>query len=66
MAKTRQPEPGNSRLRLIEDSISEIEALPDSVTESREACWGHIVDRVTVFRNGGMKFAFASCVEIEI
>ena len=55
-----------SRNEQIEDFISEIGTLPDSVTEFREDCWGHIVDRVTVFRGGGMRFTFACGVEIQI
>lgn len=55
-----------SRNEQIEDFISEIGTLPDSVTEFREDCWGHIVNRVTVFRGGGMRFTFACGVEIQI
>ena len=55
-----------SRNEQIEDFISEIGTLPDSITEFREDCWGHIVNRVTVLRGGGMRFTFVCGVGIQI
>ena len=54
------------RSEQIEDFVSEIEALPDGITGFEEDCWGHLVEKITVFRGGGMKFTFACGVEIDI
>ena len=49
----------------IESFITEVEALPDCITEFRTDYWGHLVEKVTVHRKGTMTFAFACRVEIE-
>ena len=59
----RQKEMRNEQ---IEDFVSEIETLTDGIIEFQEDCWGHLVEKVTVFRGGGMKFTFACGVEIDI
>ena len=48
-----------------ESFITEIEALPDSISEFHADYWGHLVEKVTVHRKGTMTFAFACGVEIE-
>ena len=50
----------------IEDFISEIEAMPDSITDFRTDYWGHLVEKVTVHRRGAMTFTLSFGVEIEI
>ena len=61
--RLRQQETRNGQ---IDDFVSGIEAMPDGITEFQEDCWGHLVEKVTVFQGGGMKFTFACGVEIEI
>ena len=58
----RQKEKHNEQ---IEDFISEIEAMPDSITDFRTDYWGHLVEKVTVHRKGKLVFYFACGVEIE-
>ena len=48
-----------------ESFITEIEALPDSISEFHADYRGHLVEKVTVHRKGTMTFAFACGVEIE-
>ena len=48
------------------DFISEIETMPDSITEFRTDYWGHLVEKITVYRKGTMTFAFACGVEVQI
>ena len=50
----------------IEDFISEIEAMPDSITDFRTDYWGHLVEKVTVHRKGKLFFTFSCGVEIEV
>lgn len=50
----------------IESFITEAESLPDSVSEFRTDYWGHLVEKVTVHRQGTMTFSFACGVEIQI
>ena len=59
----RQKEKHNEQ---IEDFISEIEAMPDSITDFRTDYWGHLVEKVTVHRRGAMTFTLSCGVEIEI
>ena len=59
----RQKEKHNEQ---IEDFISEIEAIPDSITDFRTDYWGHLVEKVTVHRRGAMTFTLSCGVEIEI
>ena len=59
----RQKEKHNEQ---IEDFISEIEAMPDSITDFRTDYWGHLVEKVTVFRNGKMTFSLSCKLEIEV
>ena len=47
------------------DFISEIESIPDIITEFRTDYWGHLVEKVTVFRKSEMMFSFACGVEID-
>jgi hypothetical protein len=55
-----------TRNEQIEDFISEIQAMPDSISEFRTDYWGHLVERVTVHRKGAMAFSFTCGVEIKI
>lgn len=55
-----------TRNEQIEDFISEIQAMPDSISEFRTDYWGHLVEKVTVHRKGAMTFFFACEVEIQI
>ena len=48
------------------DFISEIESMPDSITEFRTEYWGHLVEKVTVHRKGKLVFTFSCGVEIEV
>ena len=50
----------------IEDFISEIETMPDSITDFRIDYWGHLVEKVTVHRKGKLLFTFSCGVEIQI
>lgn len=50
----------------IEDFISEIEAMPDSITDFRTDYWGHLVEKVTVHRKGKLVFTFSCGVEIAV
>ena len=59
----RQKETRNEQ---IEDFISEIQAMPDSISEFRTDYWGHLVEKVTVHRKGAMTFFFTCGVEIQI
>ena len=45
---------------------TEVEALPDCITEFRTDYWGHLVEKVTVHRKGAMTFTLSFGVEIEI
>ena len=55
-----------TRNEQIEDFISEIQAMPDSISEFRTDYWGHLVEKVTVHRKGAMTFSFTCGVEIQI
>ena len=59
----RQKEKKNEQ---IEDFISEIEKLPDSITEFCPDYWGHLVEKLTVYRNRKMTYTFACGVEIQV
>ena len=48
------------------DFITEIEAMPDSITEFHTDYWGHLVEKVTVHRKGKLVFTFSCGVEIEV
>ena len=39
--------------------------MPDSITEFRTDYWGHLVEKVTVFRKDKLVFTFSCGVEIE-
>ena len=53
------------KMEQIESFITEVEALPDCITEFRTDYWGHLVEKATVHREGKMTFSFACGVEIE-
>ena len=63
MENIRQKEKRNEQ---IEDFIAEVEALPEIITEFSADYWGHMVEKVTVHRDGEMVFSFACGVEIQI
>jgi hypothetical protein len=50
----------------IESFITEVEALPDCITEFRTDYWGHLVKSVTVHRKGKLVFTFSCGVEIGV
>lgn len=50
----------------IEGFITEVESLPDCISEFRTDYWGHLVESVTVHRKGAMTFTLSCGVEIEI
>ena len=54
------------KMEQIESFITEIEALPDCITEFRTDYWGHLVEKVTVHREGAMTFTLSCGVEIEV
>ena len=54
------------KMEQIESFITEVEALPDCITEFRTDYWGHLVESVTVHRKGAMTFTLSCGVEIEI
>ena len=59
----RQKEKHNEQ---IEDFISEIETMPNSITDFRTDYWGHLVEKVTVHRKGKLVLSFSCGVEIEV
>jgi hypothetical protein len=47
------------KMEQIESFIAEVEALPYCITEFRTDYWGHLVEKVTVHRNGAMTFTLS-------
>ena len=54
----------NERSRRISEFISEVEAMPETVTEFSPDCWGHLVDRVTVYGKDRVTFTFTTGLEV--
>ncbi len=54
----------NERSRRISEFISEVEAMPETVTEFSPDCWGHLVDRVTVYSKDRITFTFTTGMEV--
>ena len=54
----------NERSRRISEFISEVEAMPEIVTEFSPDCWGHLVDRVTVYSKDRITFTFTTGMEV--
>ena len=59
----RQKEQRNTE---IGDFISEVEAMPDTVTEFQADLWGSLVEKVTVHRKGILTFSFRGGAEIQV
>ena len=55
-----------NRNRQIADFITEMESLPEPVTEFSVDYWGHLVEKVTVGRKKEMTFTFCCGVEIKV
>ena len=54
----------NERSRRISAFISEVETMPETVTEFSPDCWGHLVDRVTVYSKDRITFTFTTGMEV--
>lgn len=54
------------KMEQIESFITEVEPLPDCITEFRTDYWGHLVKSVTVHRKGKLVFTFSCGVEIGV
>ncbi len=52
----------DERSRRISNFISEVEAMPETA-EFLPDCWGHLVDRVTVYSRDRITFTFTSGLE---
>ena len=55
-----------ARNQQIKEFIAEVKAIPDSVTEFSSDYWGHLVDKVTVYRKKELVFTFSCGVEIRV
>ena len=55
-----------SRNRQIADFITEVEGLPETVTEFSADYWGHLVEKVMLGRKKEMTFTFTCGVEIRV
>ncbi len=54
----------NERRVRISGFINELESLPETVAEFRLDYWGHLVDRITVYRNDKITFTFTTGLEV--
>ena len=54
----------NDRNQRISEFISEVEAMPETVTEFSPDYWGHLVDRVTVYSKDRITFTFSTGMEV--
>ena len=54
----------NERSRRISEFISEVEAMPETVTEFCPDCWGHLVELVKVYSKDRITFTFTTGMEV--
>ncbi len=54
----------NARRHRISEFISEVEAMPETVTEFSPDYWGHLIDRVTVYSKDKITFTFTTGLEV--
>ena len=54
----------NERSRRISEFISEVEAMPETITDFSLDYWRPLVDRVTVYSKDKITFSFATGMEV--